>query len=76
MHQQHLNQYIKFIYIENVLRLVLLAALLRPPKFNLTGGFFIFLLMVTGRGIIFICTAEYVKTIMIGILVIMRLVNI
>ena len=26
-------------------------------KFNLTGGFSIFLLMVTGRGTIFICSA-------------------
>ena len=28
-------------------------------KFNMTGGFFIFLFMVTGRGIIFICSAVY-----------------
>ena len=27
-------------------------------KFNLTVGFFIFLFMVTGRGIIFICSAD------------------
>ena len=48
---------IKFIYIENV-RLVLFVVFYRDHrKFDLTGGFFIFQFMVTGRGIIFICSA-------------------
>ena len=55
---QHLNQYIKFIYIENVVRLVLFI-LLWCQNFNLTGGFFISLVIVIGRGIIFTCSAEY-----------------
>ena len=48
-----------FIYIENVVRLVLLLFYCDCQKFTLTGGYFIFLFMVTGRGIIFICTAGY-----------------
>ena len=43
-----------FINIENVIRLVLFIVLLTAE--NLTGGFFIFLFVVTGRGIIFICS--------------------
>ena len=52
---QHLNQYIKFIYAENVVRVVLLFYCDRQ-KFNLTGGFLIFLFIVTAREI-FICSA-------------------
>ena len=40
--QQHLNLYIKFTYVENIIRLVLFVVLLRPPKFSLTVGFFYF----------------------------------
>ena len=54
------NIYIKiFIYIENGVRLVLFTVLLWPLKFNLTFFFFfIFLFMVSGRWIIFICSAD------------------
>ena len=46
-----------FIYIENVVRLVLFVIFCDSWKFNFTGGFFIFLFMVTGREVIFIfCT--------------------
>ena len=47
-----------FLYMKNIVRQVLFAGLLGPPKFNLTSGFFIFLFMMTGRGIIFICSTE------------------
>ena len=56
MQQQHFNQYIKIIYIENVARLFYSLFNCDGRKFNLTGGFFIFLFIVTGRGI-FICSA-------------------
>ena len=59
MHWQHLNQYIDIFCLENVVRLVLLVV------FNMTAEniiwpvfFFIFLFMVTGRGIIFLSSAE------------------
>ena len=39
---QHLNQYIKFIYIENVIRLVLFIVLLLPPKKFFDQWFFYF----------------------------------
>ena len=52
-----------FIYIENVIRLVFIETLFYcdHQKLNLTGGFFIFLFMVTGREIIFIWSAEHVR---------------
>ena len=48
MQQQHLNQYIKFIFT--------LRFYCEHQKFNLTSGFYIFLFMVADRGIIFICS--------------------
>ena len=62
LQRQHLNQYIKFIYIENVVVLhrewlVLFVLLLwHFQKLNLTGGFLIFLFMLTGIEI-FVCSA-------------------
>ena len=43
-----------------MLTLVLLVILLWPLKINLTSGFFIFLFMVTSRGIVFICSATLI----------------
>ena len=57
--QHHLKQY-NNIYILNITRLVLLFYC-DCQKFNLTGGFFSFLSMVTGRGIIFICSTASKK---------------
>ena len=54
---QHLNQFIKFIDTENAVRVVLLFYCDRW-KFSLTAGFVIFLFMVTGRRITFICSAD------------------
>ena len=42
MQWQYLNQYIKFIYIENVIRLVLFIVLLLPPKILFDQWFFYF----------------------------------
>ena len=54
---------IKFIYIENVVRLVLFVVLLWLPKIWFDKWFFIFLVMVTSRGIIFICRVALVSAI-------------
>ena len=48
---------LRFIYIENVIRLVLFVVLLWPSKIYYGWWFFIFLFMVTSGGIIFICSA-------------------
>ena len=47
------------IYKENVVRLVFIETLFYCDhwKLNLTGGFFIFLFMVTGKEIILVCSA-------------------
>ena len=58
LQRQHLKQYVKFIYTENAVRVVLFVALLWPPKIYFDRWFFIFLFMVNGRGI-FICSAGY-----------------
>ena len=47
-----------FIYIENIVRLVYLLSYCDRQNLNLIGGFFIFPFMVTGRGIIFIYSAD------------------
>ena len=56
MQQQHLNLYIISIYIENVVRRFYMFFYCDCQKFNLTSGFVIFLFMVTGSRIIFICS--------------------
>ena len=58
---QHLNQTLTFVYIENVVKTSFICLFYCVClKFNLTGGFLIFLFMVTSRGIIFICSADVV----------------
>ena len=54
LQREHLNQYIKFIFTKRISFYSLFYCDRR--KFNFTGGFFILLFMVTGRGI-FICSA-------------------
>ena len=58
MQRQHLNQYIKFIYTENVVRVVLFVALLWPPKIYFDRWVFYF--SVYGERQIFICSAANV----------------
>ena len=60
MQRQQLNQYIN-IYLHRECRKTSFIATLfycDCQKLNLTNGFFIFLFTVTGRGIIFICSAD------------------
>ena len=52
-HLRETTSDIKFIYMENAVRLVLSAVLSWPPKIWFFRWFFIFLFMMTGRGIIF-----------------------
>ena len=47
-----------FIYKDNVVDNFYLLFYCHHQKFNLTGGFLIFLFMMTGREIIFICSTE------------------
>ena len=42
LQRQHLKQYVKFIYTENAVRVVLLVALLWPPKIYFDRWFFYF----------------------------------
>ena len=58
---QNLSQYIKFIFTQRMSQDQFYSLLYCDRgKFNLAGGFFIFLFRVTGRGILFICSAEKV----------------
>ena len=52
-HLQETASDIKFIYIENIVRLVLFVVLSWLPNIWFDRWFFIFLFMVTSRGIIF-----------------------
>ena len=65
MQRQHSNQYTNiYFYVEKLWDQFFLFSCDRR-KFNLTSGFFIFLFMVTGRGI-FICSAVSVAFIGFG----------
>ena len=59
MQRQQLNQYIN-IYLHRECRKtsLLIRCFIGTAENSLTGGVFIFLFMVTGREIIFICGAE------------------
>ena len=60
--RRHLNQYIKFIFTQRMLKDQFYSLFYCDRrKFNLIC-FFIFLFMVTGRGIIFICSAGILTT--------------
>ena len=60
MQRQQLNQYINIYLHRECRKTSFIAALFYCDcqKLNLTNGFFIFLFTVTGRGIIFICSAD------------------
>ena len=65
-------------YIENIIRLVLFVVFLWPLKPKLTSDFFIFLFMVTSRGIIFVCSGVnriFICTILLQLFATLRIIT-